>query len=566
MRCSTANPLCGRSSINCHFCMAQTKASGPCLNVYYPPYLSAIPGHIFRRIYPIKGPLPPEWPFPALPKSPIGPPSLRPSHSLTRFPYISRRRSWATVALLLIMSSASLVVLGNSLRRGGIATVVRTSNKPPLSSPPGPLPDAPAVALFNPKTKHQELVPHHLRAENYLAGPPTAHMRDSLRNDTRYLTSWLAAGWTNDVITIGNLIYLAMITDRVPILPPFTSHINAAADPAAFSDIFDVPRLIRSLNIPVLEWHQVKDVDLAWSSGETDELGCWNIWEVDDIRSDGPRQSYSTQVLKLDISYTRAPSWVKLIPGYEHDMHSTFWSLAKLAFPEARTEALANPAEHPTLPTAQTGVALPPDEQLLCYDFLYYLCGQDSLEFERDYSPSWRFVMRHFRWTATLEELAHGYLRRMMGIAEGEPIPPYITVHARRGDFADWCRGVPRDQCFAPLSAFRRRVLEIQRELRVRHGIEAKHVIMTSDEKDPAWWKPVADLGWLRVDYEAERTAELHGNWYPVIVDAVIQSGGMGFVGTDQSTFSTLARRRVTDWNKGAVRTVKWGRPDSDAH
>ena len=58
----------------------------------------------------------------------------------------------------------------------------------------------------------------------------------------------------------------------------------------------------------------------------------------------------------------------------------------------------------------------------------------------------------------------------------------------------------------------------------------------------------------------------MRANRYPVILDAYIQSQGIGFVGTDRSTFSTLARLRVRDWNDGAVRMVKWGRPDADEH
>jgi hypothetical protein len=53
---------------------------------------------------------------------------------------------------------------------------------------------------------------------------------------------------------------------------------------------------------------------------------------------------------------------------------------------------------------------------------------------------------------------------------------------------------------------------------------------------------------------------------YPVIIDAVVQSNGMGFVGTDLSTFSVLARRRVEDWQRGATRTVKWGYKGADDH
>ena len=53
---------------------------------------------------------------------------------------------------------------------------------------------------------------------------------------------------------------------------------------------------------------------------------------------------------------------------------------------------------------------------------------------------------------------------------------------------------------------------------------------------------------------------------YPVLVDAYVQSAGMGFIGTDRSTFSIVAKRRVKDWHGGAVRTVKWGTPDADVH
>ncbi len=53
---------------------------------------------------------------------------------------------------------------------------------------------------------------------------------------------------------------------------------------------------------------------------------------------------------------------------------------------------------------------------------------------------------------------------------------------------------------------------------------------------------------------------------YPVLVDAVIQSGAIGFVGTDRSTMSILARRRAETWHNAVSRTVKWGNPTADDH
>jgi hypothetical protein len=60
-----------------------------------------------------------------------------------------------------------------------------------------------------------------------------------------------------------NLIYLAVLTGRVPILPFFTpSHISLISPVDVpdidFGQVFDVPRLAKALRIPVVEWWQVK--------------------------------------------------------------------------------------------------------------------------------------------------------------------------------------------------------------------------------------------------------------------------------------------------------------------
>ena len=59
-----------------------------------------------------------------------------------------------------------------------------------------------------------------------------------------------------------------------------------------------------------------------------------------------------------------------MIPNYEHDKGSTFWALARFAYPDDRNKNLGN-----ALPAPQTGEVLNPDEHLLCYDYLYYACA-----------------------------------------------------------------------------------------------------------------------------------------------------------------------------------------------
>jgi hypothetical protein len=53
---------------------------------------------------------------------------------------------------------------------------------------------------------------------------------------------------------------------------------------------------------------------------------------------------------------------------------------------------------------------------------------------------------------------------------------------------------------------------------------------------------------------------------YPVLIDAVIQSSGIGLIGTHGSTMSLLAGRRVQDWHNGVYKDVKWGSPHADDH
>lgn len=63
-----------------------------------------------------------------------------------------------------------------------------------------------------------------------------------------------------------------------------------------------------------------------------------------------------------------------------------------------------------------------------------------------------------------------------------------------------------------------------------------------------------------------EADYRLFCNRYPVLVDAVVQSNGAGFVGTARSTMSEMAMLRCKTWHKGATRMVDWGRIGADDH
>ncbi|KAF8591919.1 hypothetical protein K439DRAFT_1626429 [Ramaria rubella] len=379
-----------------------------------------------------------------------------------------------------------------------------------------------------------------------------------------YVTSWVSGGWTNDFMTYINMIYLGLISSRTPIIPPFApSHVDFDAGYPPFGDVFDVPRLAAAINSPLLEWRDVKQEN----SSETDQIGCWTIWGLVGSDDGSPRESIIPQKLKLDIAYTALPPSSPRIEEGQHGLWMPFWTLAKLGFSWRRGQALAE--DPPKTPAPQSGEHILPDERLLCFDFMYFIGAQDSDEWWFPWSPAWRLVGRHTHWEPRLERLALGYIQRALDLPEdSDKFPPYIAVHVRRGDFTAACGHTSPDECFQPISSYARRVADVSAKLFAKHGLELPmhHVLVTSDETDPAWWRGVDELGWRRADHVRERTEERFGKWYPPLIDAVVQSMAVGFVGTDQSTMSLVALRRVEEWQQGVAELVRIGQRGMEEH
>lgn len=157
----------------------------------------------------------------------------------------------------------------------------------------------------------------------------------------------------------------------------------------------------------------------------------------------------------------------------------------------------------------------------------------------------------------------------------------FITIHARRGDFLNGCqekkeKGLP---CFPDMGVFDKSVIEVEEELRKKGLLGWDEgrlpVVMTSDETDPEWWGMVENMGWKRIVFPDElsippevtiRDAPIDEDWGKeiyekiwerMLVEVAIQGFGTGFVGTQESTMSLVAARRVEHWQGGASRIVQ---------
>jgi len=365
--------------------------------------------------------------------------------------------------------------------------------------------------------------------------------------NVKYITSLTAGGLTNAFISHVNLIYVAILAGRVPALAPFiTVHVDQELGVITVSDIFDLDHLSKAIHIPILEWSQIKD----FSAGIRDDISCWSTQETLAGHFHW-HEGWDTQ-LHLNMTFTPIPEAARLLT-HTVDYFANYMGLASLSFPETRRKALEEAKRKK--PTDRPGP--PPDEHMMCFDLLYYAAATTPFEWETEFTPAWHLVGTHMRWNRRMLDATKGIVSRALGFRAADQLPPIITVHVRRSDFRLSCPKTVKE-CLPPLSVYARQVNSVKDELFRTQGLEVDHVLVTSDESDDRFWADVAKQGWYRIDHVTERSAALYGAWFVPVIDVIAQSLGIGCVGTDHSTMSTVAMKRVVDWNGGVVRKVVW--------
>ncbi|KAL1746914.1 hypothetical protein HDZ31DRAFT_80849 [Schizophyllum fasciatum] len=375
--------------------------------------------------------------------------------------------------------------------------------------------------------------------QSVVTGNGSSTLRENIRSDVLYVTQWgMSIGMTNQFLSSLNLIYIGLLSTRVPVVPPFIPNKHIAGDkPLPFGDVFDFAYLRTQLRMPIIDWQDIK------TSNETnDDMHCWALHKH--------IPAHITADLGISSSYSELPAHTK---GKKHQLITT---LADLLYPPNLVSQ-----QRQVLPDAY--VPNPPDKHIACFDYLYYASsGGEYLDWDEGLSwPAWRVVGQHLRFAPKVMELARGHIRNALDLPVDAEIPPFISVHMRRGDFGSWCKGVALDECLPSLPSYVQRVQEVKDELASR-GVHAEHVLVQSNERDLAFWEEVRSLGFANVDY----TQEEQDGWAAIVLDACIQSMGAGFVGTSHSTVSLLSERRVKEWSGGPTRMVRWGKVGADDH
>jgi len=348
--------------------------------------------------------------------------------------------------------------------------------------------------------------------------------------------------------------------------------------------------------------------------GQEDEIGCWSLIMRQMIKSGeqewGPIwHGDLPDALSLDVSWTPIPA-DDISLAKEGTYIADLGYLASLGEEKRREVALSHLMEKDTPPgpleiiptlTDISRQSIEPDHQLLCFDFLFYTAfsNPDAISIKDDSAhTALDTIGIHLHFSRKLEDIALELLHHVLPPSSADPFPepdggnrfpPYIAVHIRRNDFEQYCPQGPvggdRSQnCFTPLSEWEEAVSHVRADLLASdfHGLSTAQIsslpiLIFSDEpkrttpwflnrfhrpagSSEAWWTAVDDLGWISIDHQSPEaginTEERWGYWYPILLDQVLMSHAVGYVGTEKSTFSLMAAKRVEGWWEGPVRMV----------
>ncbi|GAA5861415.1 hypothetical protein JCM8547_006122 [Rhodosporidiobolus lusitaniae] len=421
---------------------------------------------------------------------------------------------------------------------------------------------------------------------------PQDTMVSQLKPGVRYITTLSYGGHANQFMAIENLLYLGKLLNRVVIIPTLTP-LHFIETPRDFSQFYDLDRFYHQTQIPAVELSSVKWWNFT-APPKSEPLSCWSILELTAggrNLNDGSMAVHNVDVKNFPLPNLGRASegfsiWFEAIHDFDYDWESRRQWLEKVRHellpqqpPPSKATSVVPLNRHQNLkPGFDPGRNDPPSDQLFCLDTTFFLGSRifppayppgDSVQLEplRSYEGhGWISAGQHIHFSAELEQLADVYLADLFGTTIGAELPPFITIHLRRGDFST-ARGL------TSLDKFTDALKRVRDKLdwRMDHpdgwtgpgkgkekyykGVRGKHyaVVATTDEKpgSPFFKQLTDELGWKVIDHEAMATVEQFGNWYPALIDAAVLARGSGFVGTEWSTFSYLAGLRVKYWNGG---------------
>ncbi|KAL7410991.1 hypothetical protein BDY24DRAFT_398276 [Mrakia frigida] len=388
---------------------------------------------------------------------------------------------------------------------------------------------------------------------------------DRLQPHLFYLTSGNGAGLTNQVFACFNLIYLSLLTSRIPILPPFHANhqiLSSSQLPELSpSSYFNLPLFLASVPLSqgILEWPQIypsllstdPDDQQRFHDSEEERAG----WPTVICLGEFANTEGTLKFARVKTTWTNYPPLVK----NPKERLMSFLHLVPYLLPNSPfAETLASSNEGGFRAT------MAPNNSFACIDET--MAGSDGGEVgpmeEIGYGRgSWKAVGRFLRFRDELESEGRRIAGRIFGWEEGGGERPFITIHIRHGDFLSFqCNPDPTKPCWS-IPQFQRSLTLLQADLVAAGREKVTDVLVMTDETNEEFLAEIEALGWKipkdgKGGAGGEALKEELGGWYDTLLDTVLLSQGAHIIGTSGSTMSVLSLRRVLDWNNGFGRLV----------
>jgi len=386
-----------------------------------------------------------------------------------------------------------------------------------------------------------------------------------------------------------SLILIYTLTRYRPSLIPV--HIDGP--PTNISLFYDLPRFFHLTSIPALEMSQLK-LPTSPDKSQQEDFPCWSVQEstvgfpnFEAISFDMhglyvhhwplPGHTFARGAGGFDLSFDSLRIWDSS-PSAKDDwinkVRQEFLPQKKL--PQDPEKELVKEGGKDNMKDGfHTHDAPSPTDQVVAFDNSLFLgpIMFSPLDLSPSTSPleptlagegtSWTSIGQHLHFTPHISSIANQYLMSIFSVSSPSQIPPFISIHLRRGDFEEFTGSYTSLDKYS--LALSRLIPRLQSRLsspssfsgpsRLSFHPKSKlpaseyPVLCTTDESSSSpFIQEVLKKGWKIVDHSQETgfgTKENLGGWYPTLVDMKILSMGKGFVGTDRSTYTHLAGLRV---------------------
>ncbi|GAA6026499.1 hypothetical protein JCM8202_002917 [Rhodotorula sphaerocarpa] len=375
---------------------------------------------------------------------------------------------------------------------------------------------------------------------------PLHSFRANLKDGQGYVTSFPTGSLTTQLVEFFKLTHIGQRLDRAVVVTELTAMHGQGGD-VPLTDFFDLRMYAHRANVSLVQWRDVKIPDIRGTQQE--QLSCWG-W-----KNTRPLSRYN---IKTDF-------W-----PYPGQLQTPVSSETSITFPGIEVLALQDNSKWLDEAAARTFPdearrPPPPDRQMMCFENLFYVpivkfvYGQLDTSYPIEELPPdsavWTDVGQHLHFNSHVNHIADELLSALIGSRRKQ----YVGVHVRTaGQAALEGPDKRSDATIELIGSFKKGVELVQDQLRKhRRGHRGElPVLFTTDSDDPVFLTRIAKLGWIHVNHIDFATAARFGGWYPDMLDAVLLSRSVGFVGTRMSTFSHLAARRVESWNHGITTIV----------